>query len=115
MGKTAVFVVSTLHQIEPVAGFVDTLVLAHTRELAFQIAQEFERFKKYLPEVKPVVLYGGVKVDQHKKLLKEEQPNVIIGTPGRILQLVEAGDLKLEKLKRFILDECDRLLEPIGE
>ena len=114
MGKTAVFVVSTLHQIEPVAGQVDTLVLAHTRELALQIAQEFDRFKKYLSDVKPIVLLGGIPIEENKALIASEQPNIIIGTPGRILTLAKDKTIKLDKLKRFIMDECDRLLEPIG-
>ena len=114
MGKTAVFVLSTLHQIEPVAGQIDTLVLAHTRELALQIAQEFDRFKRYLPEVKPLLLLGGMDSAEQKALIASEQPNIIIGCPGRIVNLVKDKTLKVDKLKRFIMDECDRLLEPIG-
>jgi superfamily II DNA/RNA helicase len=52
MGKTAVFVIATLQQIEPVDGEVDTIVMCHTRELAYQIFHEFGRFKKYMPNVK---------------------------------------------------------------
>jgi len=115
MGKTAVFVLATLQQINPVAGVVDTLVLCHTRELAFQICNEFRRFSKYLPDVlnKIKVFIGGMAVDQHKKILAEETPHIVIGTPGRILQLVKEKNLKLDKLKRFIMDECDQLLESI--
>jgi superfamily II DNA/RNA helicase len=60
MGKTAVFVLATLHQLNPVAGEVHVVVLCHTRELAFQIQKEYERFSKYLPEVKSRVFYGGL-------------------------------------------------------
>lgn len=52
MGKTAVFVLAVLQQLEPEDGVVDTLVLCHTRELAYQICQEFERFSKYFPDIK---------------------------------------------------------------
>jgi len=52
-------------------------------------------------------------IDQHKKILAEETPHIVIGTPGRILQLVKEKNLKLDKLKRFIMDECDQLLESI--
>lgn len=51
MGKTAVFVLATLAQVQPEAGVVDTLVLCHTREMAFQISGEFDRFSKYMPDV----------------------------------------------------------------
>ena len=59
MGKTAVFVLATLHQLQPIEGEVHVLVLCHTRELAFQIQREYERFSKYLPDVKSRVFYGG--------------------------------------------------------
>ena len=52
MGKTAVFVLATLQQLEPVEGNVSVLVMCHTRELAFQISKEYERFSKYMPTVK---------------------------------------------------------------
>ena len=59
MGKTAVFVLATLHLLNPVAGEVHVVVLCHTRELAFQIQKEYERFSKYLPDIKSRVFYGG--------------------------------------------------------
>ena len=62
MGKTAVFVLATLHQLSPVAGECHVVVLCHTRELAFQIQKEYERFSKYLPDVKSKVFFGGVNV-----------------------------------------------------
>ena len=116
MGKTAVFVLATLQQIDPADdGTVDTLILCHTRELAYQIFHEFTRFKKYLPKVRVEVFYGGVPIEENRKILKDEKaaPHIVIGTPGRILQLSRDGDLKLSKLKRFILDECDQLLEKL--
>ena len=117
MGKTAVFTLATLQQLEPESGAVDTLVLAHTRELAYQICKEFERFSKYLPQVKGkiAVLYGGINVSQHKQLLKEDTPYIVVGTPGRVLQLIEDKSLKVNNLKRFIMDECDQLLESLSK
>ena len=113
MGKTAVFVLAILHQIDPVEKQIDTMVLCHTRELAYQICREFERFKKYMPDLKVGVFYGGVPVVEHKKLLKEDPPHIVIGTPGRVLQLVDEGHMKLNNLKRFVLDECDKMLEAL--
>jgi len=113
MGKTAVFVIATLQQIEvnEEEKCVDTLVLAHCRELAFQIHGEFERFSQYLPDVKIGLVYGGVPVTEHKKMVQEDCPSILVGTPGRVLHLINDGVLKLDKLSRFILDECDNLLE----
>mmetsp|Transcript_22213 Transcript_22213/g.71598 ORF Transcript_22213/g.71598 Transcript_22213/m.71598 type:complete len:437 (-) Transcript_22213:346-1656(-) len=121
MGKTAVFVLATLHQLEPVDGEVSVLVLCHTRELAFQIKNEYARFSKYLPAVKVDVFYGGIPIAQNKKALLGAEsgtsPHVVVGTPGRILALTKAqkdtGKLDLSKLKHFVMDECDRLLESV--
>jgi ATP-dependent RNA helicase UAP56/SUB2 len=113
MGKTAVFVLAVLQQLEAQEGVLDTLVLCHTRELAYQITQEFERFSKYLPGVRVVVLYGGVPMPEHVKLLKQQTPHIVVGTPGRVLALIKEGHLKVDKLKRFILDECDQMLESV--
>jgi ATP-dependent RNA helicase UAP56/SUB2 len=114
MGKTAVFVIATLQQIEVdenEEAHVDTLVLCHARELAYQISKEFNRFAKYLPKVKVGVVYGGVNFSDHKTLIQDDCPSILIGTPGRVLHLLNENVLKLNNLKRFILDECDNLLE----
>ncbi|XP_050157943.1 DEAD-box ATP-dependent RNA helicase 15-like isoform X2 [Malus sylvestris] len=113
MGKTAVFVLSTLQQIDPVAGQVSALVLCHTRELAYQICHEFERFSTYLPDLKVAVFYGGVSIKLHKDLLKNECPHIVVGTPGRILALARDKDLSLKNVRHFILDECDKMLESL--
>nr|XP_009758662.1 PREDICTED: DEAD-box ATP-dependent RNA helicase 56-like isoform X2 [Nicotiana sylvestris] len=113
MGKTAVFVLSTLQQIEPVAGQVAAMVLCHTRELAYQICHEFERFSTYLPDIKVAVFYGGVNIKLHKELLKNECPHIVVGTPGRMLALARDKDLSLRNVRHFILDECDKMLESL--
>jgi len=109
-----VFVLSTLHQIEPVpTKDILALVLCHTRELAFQISQEFDRFRKYLDAIKVKVVFGGTPIQVDKKALKENVPHILIATPGRLLQLIEDGAVKLGGLKHFILDECDQILESL--
>jgi superfamily II DNA/RNA helicase len=113
MGKTAVFVLAVLQQLDPHPGEPSCLVMCHTRELAYQICHEFERFKKYLPSVKTAVFYGGIPVQENRDLLKNDTPHIVIGTPGRILQLAEEGHLKLKGIKYFILDECDKMLESL--
>jgi superfamily II DNA/RNA helicase len=81
--------------------------------LAYQICHEFDRFKKYLPAVKAEVFYGGIPVQTHKDKLKEDVPHIVIGTPGRVLQLAEEKALNLKNVKYFILDECDKMLESL--
>ena len=89
------------------------MVLCHTRELAFQIKNEYARFSKYLPSVKVDVFYGGVPISANKKALKEATPHIVVGTPGRLKALIGSKDLNLSKLKHFVMDECDRLLEAL--
>jgi ATP-dependent RNA helicase UAP56/SUB2 len=114
MGKTAVFVLATLHQITPVAGEVHAIVLCHTRELAFQIQKEYERFSKYLPDIKSRVFFGGVPVKTDLEALANEKPHIVVGTPGRIMDLgVEKKALDLSHIKHFVLDECDVMLSKL--
>jgi len=110
MGKTAVFVLSTLQQLQPVDGEVSVLVMCHTRELAFQISKEYERFSKYLPSIKVGVFFGGLPIKKDEETLKENTPHIVIGTPGRLLALVQSRALNLKNIKFFILDECDKML-----
>jgi ATP-dependent RNA helicase UAP56/SUB2 len=111
MGKTAVFALAVLQQIEPVDGEVSAIILGHTRELAYQIAHEFERFSKYLPAIRTAVIYGGTPVRQHKDLFATNPPHVVVGTPGRVLDLIRQKVMKTGKVKFFVFDECDRILE----
>ncbi len=113
MGKTAVFTLAVLQQIEPIDGEVSCIILGHTRELAYQIAHEFERFSKYLPQIRTSVIYGGVPVKTHKELLAENTPHIVVGTPGRVKDLIGQGILKANKVKFFVLDECDKILQAL--
>ncbi|CAO0791150.1 unnamed protein product [Mucor circinelloides] len=115
MGKTAVFVLATLQQLEPVNGEVSVIVLCHTRELAFQIKNEYARFSKYLPDIRTEVFYGGVPMTKDVEILKDKArcPHILVGTPGRVLALVRDKHLKLANVKHFVLDECDKMLEQL--
>merc|ERR1712070_924421 len=94
-------------------GTVKVLVVCHTRELAYQIKHEFERFAKFFSNVKTAVVYGGVPIDKDREMLKDDCPHVLIGTPGRLLGLLREKDLKLDKLAQFVLDECDKCLDKL--
>lgn len=113
MGKTAVFVLTTLQQLECVDNQVSVLVLCHTRELAFQISKEFERFSKYMTAIKVGVFFGGLNIQKDEQTLKANCPHIVVGTPGRILALVRSKKLNLRNLKHFVLDECDKMLEAL--
>ncbi|KAF2116628.1 P-loop containing nucleoside triphosphate hydrolase protein [Lophiotrema nucula] len=115
LGKTAVFVLATLQQLDekPEPGVATILVMCHTRELAYQIRNEYARFAKFLPDVKVSVFYGGTPVQKDIDLLanKDTHPHIIVGTPGRIHALVRDKKLNLRQLKHFVLDECDKMLD----
>lgn len=113
MGKTAVFVLATLHLINPDVDHTLVLVMCHTRELAFQISKEYERFSKYMPQVRVGVFFGGLTMANDEKALRAKQPHIVVGTPGRILALIKAKLLNLKHLKHFVLDECDRMLDQL--
>jgi len=115
MGKTAVFVLACLQQVDvsDKEKAVKVLVVCHTRELAYQIKHEFERFAKFFADVKTAVVYGGIPIAQDKEMLKTNCPTVLIGTPGRVLALCRDKDLKLDKLTQFVLDECDKCLDKL--
>jgi len=113
MGKTAVFVLACLQQIDTAEKAVKVLVICHTRELAYQIKHEFDRFAKYFAELKTGVVFGGMPIAKDKEMLKDACPHVLIGTPGRILALIREKDLKLDKCSQFVLDECDKCLDKL--
>lgn len=111
MGKTAVFVISILQQLEENPKPVSALVMCSTRELAYQIKKEIARFTKYLPNLVTECFYGGVPKSDNVKILKgPKPPHIVIGTTGRILQLVREKHLNLDNLQHFVLDECDKML-----
>ncbi|KAH7168679.1 P-loop containing nucleoside triphosphate hydrolase protein [Fusarium sp. MPI-SDFR-AT-0072] len=113
LGKTAVFVLATLQQVEPVNGEVSVVVMCHTRELAYQIRDEYNRFSKYMPDIKTGVFYGGtpIKTDMETLKNKDTCPHIIVGTPGRLKALVRDKALRLGSVRIFVLDECDKMLD----
>lgn len=94
---------------------VSVLVMCHTRELAFQISKEYERFSKYMPTVKVSVFFGGMAIKKDEEVLKKNCPHIVVGTPGRTLALIDSKILNLKNIKHFVLDECDKMLEQLGE
>ena len=107
-GKTAAFALPTLHRLAKPGG-CRALALAPTRELAIQIEENFRKYGKYLG-LKMALLYGGVK---YGKQLEElgNKPDIIVATPGRLLDHIQQGNLSLGKIEILILDEVDRMLD----
>jgi len=89
--------------------------MCHTRELAYQIKNEYARFSKYMPDVKTAVFYGGTPMQKDIEVLKnkDQHPHIIVATPGRLNALVRDKHLRLGSVKVFVLDECDKMLEQI--
>jgi len=107
-GKTATFAIGTLQIIDTNVNEVQTLVLAPTRELAQQIAIVYKFLGEYL-KVKVHVFIGGTQIKNDVKNL-ENGVHVVVGTPGRVLDMLKKGVLKLSYLKAFVLDEADEML-----
>jgi ATP-dependent RNA helicase DeaD len=108
-GKTAAFAIPILQRLEPDATRPQALVLAPTRELALQVAEEFAKMGKYM-RVRELALYGGSPIDRQIRALRAGV-QVVIGTPGRVMDHIERGTLKLDQIKTFVLDEADEMLD----
>lgn len=108
-GKTAAFALPTLARLGPAAGKPRCLVMVPTRELAVQVDENFKKYGKYLG-TKTALLYGGVGYGAQVKALTEGV-DVVIATPGRLLDLQEQRILDLSSIQVLILDEVDRMLD----
>lgn len=108
-GKTAAFSLPLLAQIEPNKKIPQMLVMAPTRELAIQVADACEQFMKYAKGINIVTLYGGQRYDIQLRALKQGA-QVVVGTPGRILDHLRRNTLDLSELKFIVLDEADEML-----
>jgi ATP-dependent RNA helicase DeaD len=107
-GKTAAFGLPALHLLEEGDAY-GSLILVPTRELAIQVAAELEELGTYT-NLKAVPIYGGQKINiQITKL--EKRPQIIVGTPGRVMDLHQRGHLPYDRIKIAILDEVDRMLD----
>ena len=108
-GKTAAFSLPILAQIDPKEKHPQLLVMAPTRELAIQVADACEQFLKYAKGINILTLYGGQRYDIQLRVLKQGA-QVVVGTPGRILDHLRRGTLSLAELKAIVLDEADEML-----
>ncbi len=109
-GKTAAFALALLANLNVRRFAVQALVLCPTRELAEQVTQEVRRLARAEDHVKVLTLCGGAVVRTQLASL-EHGAHIVVGTPGRIMDLLERGNLKLDALNTLVLDEADRMLD----
>ena len=108
-GKTAAFAIPLLQRLAPEGQRPQALVLAPTRELALQVADEIAKIGKYL-NVRGLAVYGGSPIERQIRALRAGVA-VVIGTPGRVIDHIERGTLKLDQIRMFVLDEADEMLD----
>lgn len=108
-GKTAAFGLPLLQRIDPANTRPQALILAPTRELCLQIGSDLADFSKYIPDVKVLPVYGGSSIESQIRGLKKGV-QIIVATPGRLIDLIKRGVVKLDGVPTVVLDEADEML-----
>src|SRR5688572_2371468 len=108
-GKTAAFGLPLLQLIEPGKKFPQALIICPTRELCMQIVNEMELFKKHMSGIQIVAVYGGTSISQQIRDIRRGV-QIIVATPGRLIDLIERKAINLEEIKYVVLDEADEML-----
>ncbi|HJJ35987.1 MAG TPA: DEAD/DEAH box helicase [Methanocorpusculum sp.] len=109
-GKTAAFGIPIIEKLDPENRNVQAIVLSPTRELTIQTAEEFSHLMKYKQGLTVVPIYGGQAIERQLRALRGSV-QVVIGTPGRVIDHINRGTLKLDQVKMFVLDEADQMLD----
>lgn len=109
-GKTCAFGIPVIEHIDPDLPQIQAIVLAPTRELATQICDDIRNLTRFLPQVKTVVVYGGQSMERQKQQLRKN-PQILIATPGRLLDLMQHRALSLQAVSTAVLDEADKMLD----
>lgn len=108
-GKTAAFGLPVIQRIDEAVHKPQALILAPTRELCLQIAGDLADFSKYIPDLRVLPVYGGSSIQSQIKALREGV-QIIIATPGRLIDLINRGVVKLDEVHTVVLDEADEML-----
>ncbi len=108
-GKTAAFGLPVLQRINPDSDTTQALVIAPTRELCLQIAGDLADFSKYQDKIRILPVYGGSSIDSQIRALRKGA-QVIVATPGRLIDLIKRGEVRLDNVHTVILDEADEML-----
>lgn len=109
-GKTAAFGIPMIEKVVAFDKFVQGLILCPTRELAMQVTEEIKKLSKFKKGVWVTTVFGGDSIERQIKSLKAGA-NIVVGTPGRVIDLIERRALKLEQVKMVVLDEADEMLD----
>lgn len=111
-GKTAAFAIPIIEKLDlnPVNKSIQALVLCPTRELAIQVHREFEKLTKYFENISVVSVYGGQNIEKQLSALKRE-PQIIVATPGRLMDHLRRGSINLNFARTVVLDEADEMLD----
>ena len=109
-GKTFAFGIPMVEHIDPECADVQGLVLAPTRELAVQIQEELRDLCEFKEGVRTVCLYGGAPIDRQINTLKKK-PQIVVATPGRLMDHMKRRTVRLDKVQTVVLDEADRMLD----
>ena len=108
-GKTAAFSLPILDMIDDVSRKIQFLVLCPTRELCLQITKDIINYSKYMRNIKTTAVYGGSSITDQIRSLREK-PQIIVGTPGRVIDLINRKALDFSEIQWLILDEADEML-----
>ena len=107
-GKTAAYGIPAIHLSDSKQDFIQGLVITPTRELAIQVAEELNRIGQY-KQIKSLPIYGGQEIERQIRALRK-RPQIIVGTPGRLLDHLRRKTIRLEQVKLVVLDEADEML-----
>ena len=110
-GKTAAFALGLLARLDVAQNRVQGLVLCPTRELADQVSKEIRRLASAMPNIKVLTLSGGIALGPQLASLAAHDPHLVVGTPGRVQELLRKRSLHLSSLRMLVLDEADRMLD----
>ena len=108
-GKTAAFGLPLIERVDDSLAVTQAVVLAPTRELGVQIAEDMKRFAKHRPNLRIAAVYGGANIVPQIKALKAGA-QIVVATPGRLVDLIERKAARLEQVRYLVLDEADEML-----
>jgi ATP-dependent RNA helicase DeaD len=109
-GKTAAFAIPLIERLDGKRGPAQALIMCPTRELAMQVGEELRKLLKHNPGIAVVTIYGGDPIGRQFKALAKK-PQIIVGTPGRMLDHIRRGSIRLNAVKTVVLDEADEMLD----